>query len=371
MHRYKLYNSDDVEKLQRELDIYKYTLETVKSRDGVNGYLKTKSDFNDLQLKYSKLKGEMKIMEENHQRSVTEYELEKQFLSTRMNTVSESISQMEQDMNWIMDRMEQMRFTELLEKMNQVMSKQDDHLIETKIKIERLNEEILQFKKYMGSNVPTPEPAKEPLAPKKSEYRQLQNMLQSPNYVEQAGTKKKNNMTNTQISRRPMLNNQTPYPTNTSGSVQNTTSMNQGKKTFRNSQYELNKNTVTRITTKKSNQGKKKAKSNVDENPLMTANDNTPPLTNDNTSMEKNVEETKVPDVNIEKHSETNIELPNKQEEEFKTFTRYLSKEATDNQIVAAEKEEQSDGQDIDNDQESQLGKKMEFSSLFSIFRKS
>ncbi|WP_087972257.1 hypothetical protein [Oceanobacillus rekensis] len=376
MQRYKLYNSDDVEKLQRELDIYKYTLETVKSQDGVNGYLKTKSDFNDLQLKYSKLKGEMKIMEENHQRRVTEYELEKQFLSTRMNTVSESVSQLKQDMNWMMDRMEQIRFTELLEKMNQVMNKQDDHLIETKIKIERLKEEILQLKEYIESDVPTPEPAKEPPAPKKSEYRQLQNMLRSPSYIEEASSKKKN-MTTRQNFRHPLPSSQTIHPTNASNHVQDSAAvMNMERNAFPH-YLELNKNIIIRPKATKNKQEEKKAESNIDKSPSITVNNNTPPL-HEESSMKKNVEENPVKETIIEKHSEPNIELPNKQEANFlapKDFTRDTPIETIEKEIQVTEKEiPAADKQNIVEEKSSQEQKqpspKKETGSFFSIFQK-
>ncbi|WP_249872163.1 hypothetical protein [Oceanobacillus saliphilus] len=260
MYRYKLYNTDEVEKLEWELAIYKQTLETIKSRDEVTEYLKTKSEFNDLKLKFTKIKGEMKIMEENHQRTIMDYEQEKQFLSSRIDEVSDSLGQLKLDVNKVIDIVDQMHFTELIEKMNQVMNKQDDHLVETKIKIERLKEEIMQLKEHMQSNVQLPETTNQPPAPRKSEYRQLQNMLQSPNYVEQTVTPKKNNMINTQNSKRPMLNNQTFYKKNASGNIQNNVSMGQGKKTFRHSQYELNKNIITRTTPSRNNEEKKKVK---------------------------------------------------------------------------------------------------------------
>ncbi|WP_249872164.1 hypothetical protein [Oceanobacillus saliphilus] len=104
----------------------------------------------------------------------------------------------------------------------------------------------------------------------------------------------------------------------------------------------------------------------------MTAINNTPLLINDNPSTENNAEETIANEVNLEKYTENNIELPNKQEDNLpNTFMRYLSKETTDNQTLATQKEQLNDEQDRDNDQQNQSRKKIEFASLFSLFRRS
>jgi len=146
-------------------------------------------------------------MEENRHLRKAEYEQQEQFLSTRIHKVSDLIGQLKQDIDKIMDKVE-IRFNELLEKMNQVLSKQDNHLIENRIQIERLREEIVQLKEQIGTNAETSESAKKPKNPmeskvsapesakktkdpKQSDYKQLQNMLQSPKYVEQASNKKK------------------------------------------------------------------------------------------------------------------------------------------------------------------------------------
>lgn len=123
MYQYKLYNTGEIEKLKQDLEVYKQMLVTIKSSDSVDKYLQLQHELNELRLKFSKLKGEMKAMEESYQEKLAEHERQDQKLFTKIQTINDSLNHLKQDVTFIKDEVEEMRVTELLEKINLVVNK--------------------------------------------------------------------------------------------------------------------------------------------------------------------------------------------------------------------------------------------------------
>ena len=132
MEQFKLYNAQEIEELNQRLNFYKYTLESLEIGDMIDDYVKTKNDFHLLKLKFSEFEGEVRIMEDNFQHKINEYEHQEKELSAKINSMNDSVIQLKQDINKIMEKVNQVRFTELLENINHVILKQDNMLVEGK-----------------------------------------------------------------------------------------------------------------------------------------------------------------------------------------------------------------------------------------------
>ncbi|AUJ23772.1 hypothetical protein [Virgibacillus dokdonensis] len=252
MHRYELYNVNDIDKLKKELNAYKETMRTVTEGKLVEDYLKTKDDFYDLKMKIFKLKGEMKAMENKFQEEFLKYQMEEEHLANQQVSILNTLERLDQQTEIIKHQLEQVSFAELFKKIDQLLKTHNEKSEEQIKELESLKEEILQIKEIMKTEESTT--SKNKRSTHKSEYRQLQSLLQYPNQVEQQSiSKKKNNQVNRQHYSRTKSNhgnsyNPHHYDTKNSGTI----SMNKAKKTFLNSQYELNKNIVTRTATPKS-----------------------------------------------------------------------------------------------------------------------
>ncbi|MBM7573689.1 hypothetical protein [Aquibacillus albus] len=142
-------------------------------------------------------------MDEKYQENITGYEDCEQIFTEQIQTINETINQLKQDVNLIKSELAKMRVSELREKMDLVIYKTDDHLTKVKSQIDSQKEELSQLKKHINPNAPTKKQT-----PRPSEYRQLQNMLQSFNNVEQFSQSSKNSMTTRKTSRPPLPFNQ-------------------------------------------------------------------------------------------------------------------------------------------------------------------
>ncbi len=362
VEQFKLYNTQEIEELNRELEYYKYTLESLKIGDVIDDYVKTKSDFHHLTLKFSKLEGEVKIMEDNFQSKIEEYEYQEKDLTAKVNAINDSVIQLKQDINRVMEKVERMHFTELLENINHVILKQDNMLVEGKSEINRLRGEILQLKENMESNSHKQDTTIQH-SPKQSEYRKLQNMLDSSRYIEQAPIQKKNDVTKSRNFMQSTPSGQIVHSNDSVNDVQNPSQKSKGRKTYRHNQYELNKTIITR-TTASNKQDKKKETNHMNENDSFITNSDNPTLTGDYIYLE----EDQANHIDAENHLETDIKNDNKQQDDSaKDFTPNSSSETTANEMPADEIH--NDGEKKTNNQEKQSSNKKEFASFFSLFK--
>ncbi|WP_174615532.1 hypothetical protein [Virgibacillus ihumii] len=360
MYQYKLYNSGEITRLEQELDVYKHILETIKLGDMVENYLKTNSEFYELKFEFHKLKGEMKSMEKNYQETVEEYGREEQDLSESIKTINDSLSELKRDMDTVMNLVAQIRFAELSEKVDKVIHKLDSGLTD-KNEMKGLQEEVSRLTDQLKPETAEADTQQQQsAAPKKSEFRRLQSMLRSPQNIEQASNKKKNNMTPIQNFGKPVSGSKR-RSTQTNSFNQNESNIQNinGRKVYQNPQYEINKN----IITSKNKQQKNNAEAN--EGTSVNSRNNNPNSSNKNTSFETEETETN----NTEKEHENSMENPNTQEnhQEFQP----QSETETENRNIAADvtnnnNEEEKHSSEEDN----QSGSKNESNSFFSFFRK-
>lgn len=308
MYRYELYNVDDIDRLKKELDSYKQTVRTVTEGKLIKDYLKTKDDFYDLKMEIFKLKGEMKAMENNYQEKIYNHQMEEQYLTKQLTSITSSLQQLNQKVQMIKNQFEQLPFNDLSEKINQLINTQNTKSEEQKKELENVIEEISQIKRLMKTKEEDTT-AKNSRSVKRSEYKQLQSILQFPNNVEQSLNKKKNNQVNRQKYSFTKPNNENSYCVHHYDSQDSETiSMSKAKKTFRNAQYEINKNIITRTATPNNkSQDESKMESLDTDNTLISYEDHTP-TENDSSSFENNVEEEKAPNLEIEETLENNTE---------------------------------------------------------------
>ncbi|SHH11576.1 hypothetical protein [Virgibacillus chiguensis] len=285
MYRYELYNVEEIEKLKKELNAYKKTMGIVTERKLLEDYLRTKEDFYNLKMEIFKLKGEMEAMENNFQEEYLKQQLEEQRLVNQQASILNTLEGLDQRSEMIKLQLEQLPLTELFEKIDQFLKVQNEKSEEQRKELESLKEEMIQIKELMKK--PGSATSKNKRSTHKSEYKQLHSLLQYPNQVEQQSvSKKKNNQVSRQHHSLAKSNQEKPYyaqqyDTKDSGTI----SMNTAKKTFLNSQYELNKNIIIRTATPKSKSQVKnkeesqdtdhKLENNIDNYPQEPISDNT------------------------------------------------------------------------------------------------
>ncbi|MEF2291292.1 hypothetical protein [Virgibacillus dokdonensis] len=332
MHRYELYNVNDIDKLKKELNAYKETMRTVTEGKLVEDYLKTKDDFYDLKMKIFKLKGEMKAMENKFQEEFLKYQMEEEHLANQQVSILNTLERLDQQTEIIKHQLEQVSFAELFKKIDQLLKTHNEKSEEQIKELESLKEEILQIKEIMKTEESTT--SKNKRSTHKSEYRQLQSLLQYPNQVEQQSiSKKKNNQVNRQHYSRTKSNHGNSYnPHHYDTKISGTISMNKAKKTFLNSQYELNKNIVTRTATPKSKTQVENKEEKLDTDNTTPTYENANPHS-DELKLENNVEkqvqdielensvEKQTPNALIGKVLESNTDSPNNELEKNENNT--------------------------------------------------
>lgn len=330
MYRYELYNVDEINLIKKELDIHRQTLRAITKGDLLENYVKYKDDVYDLKIKLFELKGEMKAMENEYYEKTLNNEIEVGNLYTQVEEINNSVNHMKQEINNLTYMLTQVMHTELLEKMEGILNKQDTNLIELKKGVEDIKQEMINLKgDSQSKNKRNVKHA--------SEYKRLQQMLQSPN-IEQTASQMN-------------LLRQHSYPSTTKRetiqpgihSNNETISMNKRKKTVRHSQYDLNKNTITKsITPKKDQDEKDEAKFHAPDESLKSYNDTTN-FTNEHPLQENNAEENQIRNKEAEDIVKNNVE------------STELEMENKDNL----------------NRQQSEVNKKSDLTSFFSFFRRS
>ncbi|SHN07093.1 hypothetical protein [Gracilibacillus kekensis] len=238
MYQYKLYNNQEIEKLHNELEVYK---KVVESRDADQSilYWQTKHELEELKQKIQKNKGEMKVMEESYHNQLRDYADKEKKISSQIHAIHHSIQQLKKDVQTIRGEVKELRINELLEKINQVIGETNIDLDEVKEQVREQNHEFQQLSKQLHSN----SRSQPQTGNRQSEYRQLQRMLKSakpkghraPPPSQQMMTNPKQDIRD---STRQMI------------TIQN------GRKTFHNTQYELNKNIIVNKTTAKTKKAK-------------------------------------------------------------------------------------------------------------------
>lgn len=297
-------------------------------------------------------------MEESYQEKLAEHERQDQKLFTKIQTINDSLNHLKQDVTFIKDEVEEMRVTELLEKINLVVNKTDDNLTRVKNQIDTQKEELLQSKEH-----------KKP-TPRTSEYRRLQNMLQSFNNANRVSNQLNNSMTTNKTFRQSPSKSQKAFRKSPLGDSQNTVSMSDETKAFRGFPSKFNKNIITRTSTSKNTK-----KINVDtyeeESPSLIKNEDIPP--SDHTIEEKSENHTETEnqqELNLESFGEQKAKVDYPREEEVTHLsadsnTLESENEKTDEEMGAIDNNEMLEADRRLNKSNKKSG------SFFSFFRKS
>lgn len=184
MYRFKLYNSDEIDALQKELHFYRNALETMNIGDLIEKYIKAKSEVYSLKYDFLKQEGDINTMKEFFQEAIEKYEKAEQDLSTQIQAVNDSLTQLKEDVHWIKNQLKEANITtEFIGEVKANNDQQEGQVNNEKSEIDVLKEEILKLKEQMAQNKEK-EQLNETQLPKQSEYRRLQNILQSSNLME-------------------------------------------------------------------------------------------------------------------------------------------------------------------------------------------
>ncbi|WP_281975632.1 hypothetical protein [Halobacillus litoralis] len=348
MDRYRLYSTDEMQTLKEKLRLYKEILYFMKSGSVTDDYLLTKMESNDFKFN---LEGVMNKMEDYNYEAGEKTKL----LSAQLQSVNETVNVLKKDLEAIKDKMDRLQIHDLMEKMNRVIDTQQTSVKqETTSEVDRLKDEITYLKGQIQSapqqTMPeTPVPVQESRqAPARtSEYRKLQNMLQSSRSYTSARNDHYPPMSNRQAG------NQSSYYQNQQAANQTSfpnQSMNDGKrKKYNNPQMDMNKNTIIR---------KKNAEESAQS---ITDGDNTG--------------ENKLQFHYLIKKALENGPMLQKTEEQ-----KNLSKDSAEPTEKVEEKKKEKQEQHSINEENhpsvtngkenKEPAKKMELSSLFSIFQK-
>ncbi|WP_085508445.1 hypothetical protein [Thalassobacillus devorans] len=354
MYKYKLYSTDDIERLKHQLMVYEQTLNVVKKGEAVDDYLLIKHEFNETHSKLIRLEGEMKSMEDKYQRQLANFEEREENFADYMQNVNNMMSQLKEDISKVIDKVDQLNINELIEKINTVIYSQNSHFRESIREIDRLKDDIAQIQDQVVINQENNQKAHNP---RKSEYRQLQNMLQSYRNVEQLS--QSFSRQNSSFTRTSSQKHQSNIPS-TGG--QNTLSRGKSKRrTFQQSQNELNKNIIY-----SKQQGKKKANqsSRTQEKQRSAVNqtENTSTETQCKLSKQKQAQKSQDSSENPNKNNELNsIHVDPKAISPKKNDTTEQEMKLSDKKQTQTETNEET---------QPKSQKKIEFSSLFSIFQK-
>jgi hypothetical protein len=230
MYQYRLYNYEEIEKLNRDLEVYKKAIETWNQSESVL-YMEAQQELEATKQELAKYKGEMKVMEETYQKQIQGYEQKEQKVAAQIHAINHSIQQLKKDVHSIKDDVKEIRINELLEKVDQIIGHTDTELHEVKKQIDAQKHVFTQVK-----NQPQPEKQQQRTRRRTSEYRRLHSMLKA--------AKPKSHVT-PPPSNRTMTNPKRRRPSTDTNMI----TVQNGKKVFHNAKYELNKNIIVKKKT--------------------------------------------------------------------------------------------------------------------------
>ncbi|WP_010097606.1 hypothetical protein [Ornithinibacillus scapharcae] len=242
MYQFKLFNVSEIDQLKQELEEYKQELAFINSNNKPIKYSELRQDIYHLERKYSMVKGELKRMEMQYEEHINRYENQAQHINSRINSIDASINQLKQDISYIKDEVKGLPFQELINKIDQVIEHTDANLSKVKSSIANQDYTFSQIKEQL---TPKEISQKSQNASPQSEYRRVQNILQSITTAKGAPLQNNKTIRNRPVPTTRAGMNKVSYHSN-SNVGNNTVSVTQGGKSFINSQFEFNKNIITK-----------------------------------------------------------------------------------------------------------------------------
>lgn len=329
VYRFQLYDSEDIQKLIKEKDIYKNIIESRNIDQLLEELIALKSNNEDLIEKIINLKGDIHKMNEKYEKQKAEFENKERNLSEQIHTIDSSLIELKHEVSKMMDKIDHLQLKELMTKVNQLIEKQEKNF-ETNKELEEIKNELLQMKEEIKHKNVSPTNLKVTSSERTSEYRRLQNMLKSQNLLQPTSTElhRKN------PTRKPSFFNQFASNRRNQSSlnrnIENITITNNDKKVMQT--YGLNKNIITRISPSNLNKVDKTGKEeNMKEqfnetklkeqvNPNNTSEKETTFAIEQNSQQKLNIDEnnnghlvSKVDDQSTEKMTEQKQDTTNKQ----------------------------------------------------------
>ncbi|WP_211742199.1 hypothetical protein [Ornithinibacillus massiliensis] len=230
---------NEIENLKQRLEDYKQHLESTITSKTSNNYPELHQALNESKEKNIRLKGELRRMETHYQEQINRYEQQAKNITAKLESIDDSISQLKYDISQLKGEVNGFQFQELINKLNQLIVKTDENLLTIKRDMDLQDQTFSQIKEQL-------KPKSEPqTVSRQSDYRRVQNMLQS------ITTSNGNQMLPNTTRRKPIQpSNSSINRLPTRANNKNTTlSINQGRKSFVNSQYEFNKNIIKKKKT--------------------------------------------------------------------------------------------------------------------------
>lgn len=183
----KLTNTEKIDHLKQKLATYKQTLETIKAGDVVEDYLLMKNEDKAIKKQIFTLEGEVKKMKETQDFQLAEYEERAETITVQVESVKESLGQLENDVKLLINTVNKLNFPDLLLKIeNLINTHNQPSKTEELTEISKLKEEIEQLKSQIHHREEVvgddPKVTVSKLQP--SGYKQLMNMIQTAKTID-------------------------------------------------------------------------------------------------------------------------------------------------------------------------------------------
>ncbi|MYL70797.1 hypothetical protein GLW00_08040 [Halobacillus litoralis] len=245
-------NSKELESKLEKLSLYKEMLQSLQKTNVIDDYLLIKQESHDSK---NQTEGVLKKMDEYHYNA----EQRSQQLAAQIQSVKETVNGLQKDIDFIKEKMDRLQVHDLMEKMNRFMDNQGSAKKAEEVnEVTRLTQEIQQLKQQMQTvehqkEIPVAEhPVKQKGKVQTSDFRKLQNMLQSKRISPQ-----RNDYHQPMSHQHPYTSYQQNYSGNTQGfqgpsSFPKPTRAKAGKsKTYVNPQFDFNQQTTIKANSKK------------------------------------------------------------------------------------------------------------------------
>ncbi|MCM3654504.1 hypothetical protein [Metabacillus litoralis] len=183
----KLTNTEKIDRLKQKLATYKQTLETLKAGDVVEDYLLMKNEDKAIKKQIFALEGEVKTMKETQGFQLTEYEKRVEIISVQVESIKESLGQLEDDVKLLINTVDNLNFQDLVIKLeNLINTHNQPSKTEELTEISKLKEEIEQLKKQIHHREEVVEADRKITVSKlqPSGYKKLMNMIQSTKTID-------------------------------------------------------------------------------------------------------------------------------------------------------------------------------------------
>lgn len=359
MYRFQLYDSEDIQKLKKEIDVYRNLLEAINLEHLYEQLDILKSNNADLVEKIINLKGEIKMMNEKYEQEKREFEKREQTLTKHIDTLDTALMELKEDVNKVMTKIDNLQLKEIVQKVDQLMKVKEKDT-QTEKEVEKIKTELKEVKEQLKEKE---EQLVEHTSSKRtSEFRRLQNMLQSQNSLHSSNTFQ--NRRNP--ARNPSFFHQIrPSQQSIMVSYHNSENMIEHQEKKMSPPLGLNKNIITRI--KPSHLKKTTLTKNIES----TNEDETK---KENEALNENIQEKRIESKEVKKEENITNDIQREEISIEKLEVNLENKVSSENEQIENKIEENNINEmtiEQTEKMKDQPEEKEEKLSIFSFFRKS